>query len=1417
MTEEKKHISRKFLFNPLKRPLPYLGLVMAFMLILFQQSIRNYVSDTIGNILVNSMKDATGGFYKTSYDLVRFDIISRKLKISNLKIELDTTVISKEEYLNTRPHLIHVNTPIIVVKLRSLLPLLFNKKLYISYVGAQNPAFTLIKSTHSSITNEDKENNRKDFAATINTYFEAFEIDSFRVEKGSFKISTHSSKGEELNLIHIGEFTTMLKNFRLDSLSPSILLKGISAQSLELEILNQEVNLPEINQNIHFNRLLLSTTDSTFVLDSLKIRNISTNKVKNQSDLFINKLEILGFNFEKAFSKNELLVHEIWIREPAIVFKKSNFDNKINNTSSQENSIFEYFNQLKVNKINLLGGSIDYEAERKSKIENFNISISDYEINPKDWKNRKAISNFKIELINATNIEHELPDSIHIAKVEQVIYTGLNNNGILSKVKIRPIAGRNRYKILKSRNTNNSSFTDIKAIKLTSFNIENLLLLKELDADSIIIDKPNSSILQYPNMPISSKKGAVTKERFKFSVNHLITNNGSVKLRKYKNGIKQVTELNGIYFKSSSITESLVNSKLPADYRLIVANGNTELKEIGHTVSFTNLSLNETQTLFIDNLQIKPDSSTLPYHHIDAKLGNVLVKGIDFEALENQSLVLDTVSIGSLKTDTDFTRQKFSTAESSKKITLKDIRIADFSIKNSTINLQQGNSIIYAKDASVNLNNIEIDSIQQDSKPTFIFNNTLLNLSEFSVNNTKNKIKVLGADGYYSEADSTVIINGFKVFSTSDNTAFNLDQISINGFNTEKLKVEKELKFRTLKLIKPIFNLVVSSNGDSSKHAINMNQLVLNGALNKLQFDTLQIVDGKSSISLSATKELQISSIKGIATNYIIDTLSTIYSATNQFKGVFELSDIYLKGLNDTLKITKLHLDTKHKFIWTDSIKLKNYAPTHYLQVKSPGIAIDHLNIPKLLESKIVIGRISTRNNYIILNQLDSTKASSNKNKPAFKLPIDIKIDNLNIINTTFRYNKLDQTNHLLANLNFDIELDSLETKKGNLFDIASQTKDARIRAYDFSFNLQDSLNTIAFDTLLVSSAKSTLDIVNFDLKARYPKYKYGNQVGYQVDWKDLHIEKIKFENIDFVELIEKKTLKCQKITLEEGYLDLFKDKQLPFPSNRVLPVIQERIKNVTTPIKIDTIKIKSVDIFQTTLQSTGLQEGSISFINTNGLITNITNDSVRLHNNAILKVVADTKIMGSGDLYAEFDFDMLNEDNLFYFNARLGAMDAKAFNGILEATAHVSVKSGDVKSINLQATANKSYAHGNMSFIYNNLKVETVNKETLDKKGMGNALKSFFANAFVVKKNNSRLKLIGRRGEMYYERDVSRITIDYAAKTAVSGVVSSIGAKNNRKEIKQINKNNKAARDLELKQQKEQNKIAKKKAKKEQ
>ncbi len=1415
MAEEKQHKKRIFLFNPLKRPLPYIGLLLALVLLIFQQTIRNYVSDTIGEIVVNSMKEATGGMYKTTYDIVRFDIFTKELRISKLKIELDTTVISREEYLQKRPNLIHINTPIIVVKLRSFLPLLLKKQLYVSYVGAKNPQFNLVKSTHNSIKKDETEKSKEDFREVINTYFAALEVDSFYVEKGSFSISNHGNNEEEVDLIHIGEFTTMLKHFRLDSLSPSKLLKGIRAQSFDLEVIDQDVNLPNLNQKIHFNRLSLSTTDSTFVLDSLKIENIRKIPGKDLSELSIKKLEILGFNFDKAFTNNELFVNEVHIVKPKVYYKKVNFASKKSSQQANINSFYDYFQELNINSIKLFDGSINYEAKRKTSIENINLSVSDYSINPADWSKKKAISDFTLNLFSAKGITQELPDSIHIATINDITYTGLNRKLLLNKLKIKPISGRNTYATLKSRNTNFSASSTINSITLTSFIPEELVIENMLKIDSVIIDKPKGSIVQYPAMYIA-KKSSSSPTKIKLKVNHFITNNGSFKLRSYQNKVNQITQLNGIYITSSAISHQVFDKKFPATYKLLIKNGSTQLKDIGHSVSFSNLSFNQTNTVFIEHAKLMPDSTTLPYSRFNADLKDVIIEGIDLAALKKQQINIDSILIGSLNSSSFISENKLAKNTNKKKNKINTINIGSFLVQKSTIDLNQKGVFVKLDNTSLRVRNLQVDSIQQALKPTINFDSTVLNMGHLSFNNPAKDLKITLHNGLYNEAQSTFIANQFALIAKKNDLEFRLEQLGITGFNKQRLLLRKELAIAKLTLTNPVLKLQAITQKDSTKLPLDIHKAILKGGLTSIAIDSLQIIGARASLALPNTKHAGFNSFKGIATKYHLDTLTTLYDAINDFKGTFEFADIYLKGLTDTLSISKLHINTYQRFVWTDSLFFKATLKKNNISIASPGIAIDHINIPKLLENKIEISRISSRNNTIELTQTDTTKSSKKPIISAIKLPLNLSIGDINLVNTHFSYTKINHPNHLLSHLNFDIKLDSLEAVKDRPFDIAKQTHDSKLKVYDFSFNLPDSLNTIGFDTLIISTKKSQIDVANLALTARYPKYKYGNQVGYQVDWKDLLFKKVQLENINFIELIENKTFKCQKITLTDGYLKLFKDKQLPFPSDRVVPILQERVKGIKAPIKIDSVEIKNFDIYQSTLQSTGLQEGGISFINTDGLITNITNDSLRLANNRMLEVTASTKIMGSGNLFAEFKFDMLDKDNLFFFDARLGSMDAKAFNNILEAAAFVKVKSGVVRSLNLHATGNKSYAYGDMSFIYSNLKVETINKKTLENKGMGKVLKTFFANAFVVKKNNSRIKFITRRGGMYYERDISRITLDYMAKTALSGVVSSIGAKSNQKQIKQIAKDNKAARDLELKQQKELDKAAKKKAKKE-
>ena len=100
--------------------MPYIGLLLALLIILFQGTIRKYTADYVGNWLISNLKDSTKGNYSIDYDFVRFDIFTKELRIKNFNLALDTAVTDQETYLQQYTNLVDISTPLVVLKLESL-------------------------------------------------------------------------------------------------------------------------------------------------------------------------------------------------------------------------------------------------------------------------------------------------------------------------------------------------------------------------------------------------------------------------------------------------------------------------------------------------------------------------------------------------------------------------------------------------------------------------------------------------------------------------------------------------------------------------------------------------------------------------------------------------------------------------------------------------------------------------------------------------------------------------------------------------------------------------------------------------------------------------------------------------------------------------------------------------------------------------------------------------------------------------------------------------------------------------------------------------------------------------------------------------------------------------------------------------
>ncbi len=251
--------------------------------------------------------------------------------------------------------------------------------------------------------------------------------------------------------------------------------------------------------------------------------------------------------------------------------------------------------------------------------------------------------------------------------------------------------------------------------------------------------------------------------------------------------------------------------------------------------------------------------------------------------------------------------------------------------------------------------------------------------------------------------------------------------------------------------------------------------------------------------------------------------------------------------------------------------------------------------------------------------------------------------------------------------------------------------------------------------------------------------------------------------------------------------IDTHRDKRLPLPPDFEKPLPQQLIKNLPFMVDVKRVNVQGAYVSHSEFSPTGKLPGSIFFQNINGTIYNVTNKPASLTIDRIMKFESTGTMMQTGTFDMTVNFDLLDSSQFFYLKGHLKTMNLTELNRLLENTAHVQIRDGYNKYVHFDFEANHDYAIGTMKFYYNDLKIKVLSEDAESGTDLGSSIKSFFANTFVVDKKNPHLFFV-REGHIFHHRDVTKGIFNYWAKALLSGVVSSIGAKNNKKEIKELN-----------------------------
>lgn len=1333
-------------------------------LIVNQEVIHHRIYHSLGYTLREWVAKETGGMYKLQYDSMHINTFKKRASLRNVSFLIDSSTLNA-----TRPlpkNLYELTSPEIFIDMKSIWNVLFNDRLEFNGINIKDPSLTVYNLTRPD-TASNLSLQSGNLYLKINKYLDEFNINKFQLSNGSihYKRLAYDYQQE----ISIDKIDVLLLNLEVDAANQTA-----GTDQIRVMLKNPSFILSDGLHKLEMNNILLDSKSERIELNGVNIYPLYEKLKKtdigevNLYSFNIPQIKLDGIDFSAAYFDNKLLIDRIYIPKPQITIDthKNNKERKIRDSNFPK-QLTALFNQVQAKDFLLEDAKIDFVMEgdnkmRNIRINNSTINIKNLELDTLKYSQQNNYINF-----DSFNMELEdylliLPDSIHELTAKKIFYSSDSSRLSISDVGIKP-------------SDNNPGVNRMEA-QIPSITIDGLDANKYMEehilaSSNITISAPE--ILYYK----VSNNDSIQPDFYNFTLennkianlitsNHVAANNINFKL--IENGIVKTRLIDGDFnlygFKISNTLPSdstiYLNSKEIAysfyDLNIIMKNAD----EI--SVSRASGEIN-TSNYIVGNLKFTPADHSFGFEGSD-----MIFKGLNLQmALNGDSLLVDSLQMGKANLSKIDTGQETLPKED--------------------------------KELLVKIGFISLDSGK------ILFNNT-----------TGSMTNITGVKGYINDlvlSDNNINLSGGKIFTEKFLIQSEKDNMY---FGASKTEIDKENIILYLPYIKPIqegklnFTSLTASQlalidididmllNEQKFHAKQLKLLTMNLELHKAQQEEQ---NKKRSVYLDWDNILK-DNLEEIVIGQIIASgpefsfkASDGHLSTGNFEIELKKFNSNLDGTkhllnteNIRLKIHDVHyekdqtsfnaglvaLDEKRKLITLNSVNFSN----GNTDISMPLVFAKQMDLKSLAEEDKLIGHELEIAGFNV-----TYKANSINNKPATKkgkLPL-IHFNLLNAHQGVLTLVDKDGQEFKMNNINAQLGQFDTEKNAGKPF----YAENLKAKAGTITGLIKNQMDRLLITGITINNNGRKIHLDRLYLKPEYEKIKYGYQIGHEADWMNIIMNDITVHELDIDEIIKNEpSLRIANVDIKSINAQIYRDKKLPFPENKNVPLPQQKLRNMEMPLFIDSIRIRSADITYQELGEQAFEPGELEFQQLDILLGNITNIPDKLHSND--KMIA--KISGSIEgtsLFASASFDLLSEDNNFTFSGKMGEGGLSKFNKILENNAFIRIEKGQSRGIIFNLEANDTYAVGKMNFYYKNLKISLIDKKTNKTSGVDESIASFFANTFVINSNNPRLLLL-KEGDIYFKRDKAKSIINYWAKSFLSGIVSSLGVKNHKKQLKE-------------------------------
>jgi hypothetical protein len=284
-----------------------------------------------------------------------------------------------------------------------------------------------------------------------------------------------------------------------------------------------------------------------------------------------------------------------------------------------------------------------------------------------------------------------------------------------------------------------------------------------------------------------------------------------------------------------------------------------------------------------------------------------------------------------------------------------------------------------------------------------------------------------------------------------------------------------------------------------------------------------------------------------------------------------------------------------------------------------------------------------------------------------------------------------------------------------------------------------DSMYVMQLRNLRASVADSLLTIDSISYKPNYSEDVFARKHRYQTGSVTLNCAKIRIEGINVRKVSLAGSVEFQKFGTDSWSVSTYLDRRRPAdPHPAPIQLPNERLSSMPFVINADSIVLQNGKIIIREWAPGSLQPGMLFFDRAKVLITPVSNDSRNKNYEKPTHISLNAYFVGEALLHSSWTYPLHQKIFDLNIHATLGSFNVKKLNTWLMPFERLEVTDGILDSGKIEMNIRSGTAATTVIPYYRNFSVKILSSDVKKGRGLMEGFKTFWANTFVMRGNNS-------------------------------------------------------------------------------